>query len=374
MKKVLIWFTATLLYTACQTGEPQPHDHDHDHEPGISLSEAASLQLDFQSPCMVPAGDVLEVRGMVHAPPQSRYDVSLPVQGTAVHILHYEGEKVRQGEPLARIRSLEYINLQEQYLEHLAALNAAEAAYRRQTELGSQGATSEKLLEEARASMQATRARWLAVKTKIEATGAPLPPTDATHFESELVLRAPADGYITEVRAHVGMAVEASMPIYRMVDPSHLHIELALLPAQVELVKPGMKVQVAINGLASSHTATVHLVSRTVSEESRTVNAHLHPDGEIPGLMPGMYATAYIATGADSTWALPRSAAVRHEGKWMAVVREGEKLVAIPLTDRQVTDRHVLPAPGDTRVYVTQHAQRALAAILGREAEHNHSH
>jgi cobalt-zinc-cadmium efflux system membrane fusion protein len=372
----IIILSIIIVATGCTEAEVPTNDHDHvhDHKQSLSMDDAASLQLSFSTPSSQITGDSIEARGIVHAPPQSRIDISLPYGGLVSDIQYYEGSFVQKGSVLARVSHNDLISLQEDYLKTLVRKEAAKAGFDRQQKLGVEAATSEKAMQEASAELKSLEAQTQSLRARLKLAGFDPEAVERNGIQDDVVVRAPISGYITEVLANTGMYVSANAAIYRMVDNSHLHIELSVFPDKVHKISAGQNVYFYLNNNSRRLHGKVQLISHNVDEQKRSVNVHVHPDEGIQGLIPGMYVSASIFIKADSVNVLPRAAAAKIDGKWYAMVRDGEQLSAYELTDEQVGSKYVLLSPGESRSFVTTNLERSLAALLGNDNETGHNH
>ncbi len=370
-----IIFTAiTAFAIGCTNPEVISDEPEHDHSHALSMEEAASLQLSFSTPTWQLIGDSIEARGTVHAPPQSRIDISLPYGGLVSDINYYEGSYVQKGSILARVKHKDLITLQEDYLKTIARKEAAKASFERQQKLGIEAATSEKAMQEAKAELKSLEAQSQSLMARLKLAG--LDPTniESNGIQDDVAIRAPVNGYITEVIANTGMYAASNAPIFRMVDNTHLHIELSVFPDKVHLVMPKQKVYFYLNNTQKRLQGTVQLVSHNVDDRKQSVNVHVHPAEDFQGMMPGMYVSASIYIQADSAYVLPRSAAAKVDGKWYGLVRDNDMLSEFEFTEQQVGAKHITLSPNESRSFVTTNLERSLASLLGNDNEAGHVH
>ncbi len=377
---ILILATATACNTHTDSADAHDHDHDHSHDtseiPGLSASDTAIFGLQLSAPTYHASGDTLMVRGFVDAPPQSRIDVALPYGGLITSLKFYEGAYVKKGALLAEVQHNDYISLQEDFLRLSAEKIQTESAWRRQEDLKDKGSTSEKIYEEARNAYKSVDARMQGVVARMKLAGISPERVERDGIQEKVFVYAPVSGYITSVNANIGTYVAANAPIYKMVDISHLHVELAVFPDQVAQLKVGQSVYFTTSGKGERRHGEVFLISQDVKADSRTVNVHVHPDEDTPGLLPGMFVQATVHITTDSLYGLPHFAVTERDGEMVGLALEGNHFELVSFPGNKVIDRGVVVFPeNEKRMFVTGNLQRAVSAYFGDSGgEAGHSH
>jgi cobalt-zinc-cadmium efflux system membrane fusion protein len=368
--------TGTILLGCSGSGEEaQPAIHDHANEASLTLEDSRVLDLETTLPAYHIAGDTLELRGMVDAPPQSMIDVALPYGGMITKLNFYSGSYVKKGELLAEVKHQDYIDLQEGYLSALASLEELDAAWQRQETLKEKESTSEKAYQEARSSYRAASAKLKGVEARLRLAGISPEAVRTEGIQETIRVYAPVSGFITDILTNIGMYVPEDASIYRLIDTEHLHVELNAYPDDVATLHKGQKVNFRLRKSGRVHQGEIYLISQYVAE-NRTVTVHVHPDGEIPGMLPGMFVQATVQLGTDSIWGIPASGGQMIDGKLHGLALEGESFVLVEFDEDQISKNGFIRLDqGEKRAFVTGHLDRAIAAYLGEsEAEAGHSH
>lgn len=384
MKHLAISITTAslLLFNACKssTEEDALNHEDHDHEHGQPITVDSTSLRDFEvGYCTAQPfqlRDSIQTRGTIEAPPQSMFDISTPYGGEITEMKYYEGAFVNKGTVIAKLRHLNYVSLQEEYLELIAAERENTKALNRQQTLREEGSTSEKVYEEVLAANATFKVKRQGLEVRLKMSGMSPEAIIAQGIAEEVLLKAPVTGYITKAHGNIGTFIAPNMPIYSMVDPSHLHIELSLYQEHAGKVAQGQKVKFAFGGSERAMEAEVFLVSQHVETQKNTVNVHAHPAEGIQGMMPGMFVSATIITKSREVLALPTGSAVQIEGKWLGLASAGDNFEVITFADSMVTEgRRVLLAANDERQFICKNLDRALATLVSSENQADrHSH
>lgn len=374
--RILTIITGTILLGCSGSGEEAgTAAHDHAHEASLSLEDSQVLDLETTLPAYHISGDTLQLRGMVDAPPQSMIDVALPYGGMITKLNFYSGSYVKKGELLAEVKHQDYIDLQEGYLSALASLEELDAAWQRQETLKEKESTSEKAYQEARASYRAASAKLKGVEARLRLAGIAPEVVRTEGIQETIRVYAPVSGFITEIMANIGMYVPEDASIYRLIDTDHLHVELNAYPDDVASLSPGQRVQFRLRKSGQVHQGEIYLISQYVAE-NRTVTVHVHPDGEIPGMLPGMFVQATVQLGTDSIWGIPASGGQMVDGVLKGLAMEDSAYVLVEFRENAAASNGFIKLnPGEKRAFVTTHLDRAMAAYLGEsDAEAGHSH
>ena len=138
-----------------------------------------------------------------------------------------------------------------------------------------------------------------------------------------ITIRAPFNGYVTQVYVNNGSALEPNGKILELVDPSHLHAELMVFERDAHSVKADQPIDVQISGEKSTRKGHVHLVGTEINDD-RTVYVHAHLNEADLTLRPGTTLTAIIETGGTEVDAITSSAIVRHDGRSWIFTRESD--------------------------------------------------
>lgn len=267
----------------------------------------------------------LECTGQIDVPPQNRASVHSPVQGFIREINYLEGDFVKKGTVLAVLAHPDLIRLQRELLESKGRLSWLEQEKQRKESLASEDAIAQKEKTKAVSDYQIELAHYKGLRSELAMIGLPLEDLEGEGaIQLSLALRAPVSGYITRIHTHLGDLVSPGDPLYEMVDPAHVHLELQVFAKDAMSVRKGQVIECRVPGTEERYLAEVHLVGREVDQTTKTVRVHGHFEKDPANLFPGTYVQAWITTLADSVWALPQSALVQENGTEMVYVQKGD--------------------------------------------------
>jgi cobalt-zinc-cadmium efflux system membrane fusion protein len=259
-------------------------------------------------------GGTIKVNGVLDVPPQQLVSVSVPLGGFLKSTSLLEGSRVRKGEVIAVIDNIEFIQMQQDYLEAKSQLELAAADYDRQQELAKENVNSRKTLQQSKSNFETWQARFQALNAKLKAIHVDVKSVDRGIVSSSVNLYSPIDGYVTKVNVNIGKFVSPTDVLFEIVDTKHLHAELLVFEKDVPRLRIGQKVRFTLANETKERMATIYLIGRAIADD-RTVQIHCHIDKEDTDLLPGMYLRALVETGTVVVPALPNDAIVDYEGR-----------------------------------------------------------
>lgn len=186
------------------------------------------------------------------------------------------------------LQNADYIQLQQDYVDNKSQLEFLEAEYKRQQELAKENVNSQKILLQSKTQYQSMLAKVSGLKSKLSLLGISSTQIESGNFQSTISLTAPISGYVTQVNVNIGMFVNPTDVMFKIVDTEHLHAELTVFEKDVPKLKIGQKVRFTLANETVERIATVYLIGREIGED-RTVRIHCHLDKEDGELLPGMY-------------------------------------------------------------------------------------
>jgi membrane fusion protein, heavy metal efflux system len=256
----------------------------------------------------------IRVNGKLDVPPQQKVSISVPLGGFLKTTPLLQGSRVKKGQVIATIENLDFIQMQQDYLEAKNQYEFAKTDYERQQELAKENVNAQKILQQAKTTFVSWQAKVNGLKEKLKVLNIDVSSLDAAQIRSTINLYAPINGYVTEVNVNIGKFVNPSDILFEIVDTEHLHAELTVFEKDVPKLKIGQKVRFTLANETKERMATVHLLGREITAD-RAIRIHCHIDQEDPNLLPGMYLKALVETGGIEVPALPDQAIIDYQGK-----------------------------------------------------------
>jgi cobalt-zinc-cadmium efflux system membrane fusion protein len=271
--------------------------------------------------------------------------VSPRVAGAVRRVHASLGERVRRGQPVVELESVELGEAESELLAAQAALRLARASLERQEQLRSERISSEKEYLAARQEHEAAQIRARTAKEKLARLG--VAPADLERLASAggsagdgaLVVRAPADGLVLEMHAVPGELVKPEESILTVGDVSSMWVWADLHEDQLGRVLDAqraarLRAEVAVKAFPdASFPGTVDFVGPTMDERTRTVKVRVAAANPDAKLRAGMFASVRLfLPGDEEALAVPRAAVLADEGRsFVFVHHEGEYWIRRPV-------------------------------------------
>lgn len=282
----------------------------------VELTEAQykSTGIEFGKVEEKQISGTIKVSGILDVPPQQLVSVSVPLGGFLKNTELLQGSRVTKGQVIATIENLDFIQLQQDYLEAKGQLEFSKADYERQQLLAKENVNAQKTLDQSKATFGGWQAKANGLREKLKTLNINLASVESGNITSTINLYAPISGYVTQVNVNIGKFVTPSDIMFEIVDTEHLHAELTVFEKDIPKIKIGQTVRFTLANETKERTAKVFLIGREISAD-RTIRIHCHIDHEDKNLLPGMYLKAIVESGGAFVHAVPDQSIVDFQGK-----------------------------------------------------------
>lgn len=247
------------------------------------------------------------------------------------------GDKVKPGQSLAQLDSIELGDAHSTYRQAQSQLSLAKSDFERAQKLKADDIIAEKDFLRARSEFEKARSSLRAAEDKLTLL-------DSSHQESEsgptsqFPVKAPFAGTVIEKNAVLGELAQPDKSIFTVADLSTLWIEANLFEKDLGKVRIGAAATVTVTAYPGEvFKGRLTYISSSVDKESRAVQARVEVPNPGGRLKPEMFATASIDTAATSkALTLPIEAVLLVSGQQTAFVQEagGFEARAVELGDK----------------------------------------
>lgn len=310
-------FLITGLATSCGNKQEQVSGGEHQNETNIvdlTTEQMKLIKLQTGKIEMKALSGAIKVNGMLDVPPQNLVSISAPMGGFVKSTELLQGMRISKGQPIVVMQHPDYIQLQQDFLDTKSQLEYLQTEYNRQLELSKENVNSQKTVQQSKSQYESMLARNAGLRSKLMMIGIAPDKLTSQTLQNSITITSPINGYVTAVNVNIGMYVNPTDIMFKIVDTEHLHAELIAFEKDVPKIRIGQKVRLTLANETEERTATVYLVGREIDKD-RTVRIHCHLDKEDTDLLPGMYLKAYVEAGTQNVPALPDKAIVSFEGK-----------------------------------------------------------
>lgn len=257
----------------------------------------------------------IQVNGILDVPPQNLVSISVTMGGTIQKSDLLQGMKVRKNQPIAVIKNIEFMTLQQDYLDVKNKVEFLKTDFEREKTLMANNINSIKNYQQALADYQSSRAKLQTLSKKLKLLNINTNNLTPENITEIITIYSPINGFVTDVNFNIGSYVNPQDVLFKIVDTEHIHAELNVFEKDVSKLKKGMKVRFSLsNNPNEERFATVFLINHKI-ETDRTVRVHAHLNKKDHKLIPGMYLTAFIDTQTKNQIAVLDNSIVSYGGK-----------------------------------------------------------
>ncbi len=233
-------------------------------------------------------------------------------------------QRVRKGEVLAMLHKPNLLDMQQEWLQTKERLAFLKAEYERYTSLAAENATAARNLEKAQADWREAQSTLAVLAAKLRQLQIDPEQISATQLKTQVSLRAPTDGTVTQLLAGPGAALKAGDALCHIADYSRVQPVIYVFEKDVPHLRTGMPVKLHFAGDTSrTFEAYITSIDGSLNPERKTLRALAHWKGKAPeGLVAGVYLQAHIhIEGLKPVSTLPREAVVREsDGEYIFVL------------------------------------------------------
>ncbi len=266
------------------------------------------------------------VNGLIDVPPQNMVSVSMPLGGYLKSTQLLPGMHINRGEVIAVMEDQQYIQLQQDYLTAKTRFFYLENEFKRQKDLNTSKATSDKVFQQAESDYLSQKIAIRSLEEKLKLIGINPFKLNENNMSKSVELRSPIDGFVSKVDVNIGKYVSPTEVLFELVNPTDIHLSLTVFEADLPNVFIGQKVLAFTNNNPSKmYPCEVILIGKDLSAE-RFATIHCHFDKYDKTLSPGTFMNALMETEHKTVKTLPEEAIVQHDNKSFVFI-EREKNV-----------------------------------------------
>ena len=313
-------------------GEGETHDDD---DTGRVVQIEKEMLRDLRVTTAVvesrPGGEASPVLGELRVNESTYAAVGSPVAARAIRVLAAPGQKVKAGQVLAELQSLDLGRTRGEYGQAEARVELARRTLERKRNLAAERIAPVREVQEAEAELRSAEASLGAARSALEALGAG--PGDSS---ARLLLRTPVSGTVIDRHLMRGEVTGPSEAAFKVGDLSVLWLVAHAPERDAVRVRPGARARVAVPALpGTSLSGRVANVASQVDVSSRTIPVRIEIDNPTGVLRPGMSGTAWLPLGEGApVLAVPAAALQRIEDKWCVFIPQSEEAFEIRVVGR----------------------------------------
>ena len=298
----------------------------------IDLSDHLRSRLKFETVSLNEARETLNFPAKVELDEHNVARIGPSISGRVLEIRAREGDRVKKGEVLATLSSVELSNTQAAYLKAISKLELQKSTADKAERLFREGIISELTMKERKVGFQETNVETKSLADQLRVMGMSASDIERLvkqgHIDSSTPLTASINGTVIERRINVGQIVEISDELFTVSDLSTVWIVAEVPERASSFIRIGSHAQAEVSALPGKlYDGTIVFVSDTIQAETRTLTVRMSSANPERQLKPEMLANMRIDDKTRSVPQVPASAIVRQNNKdYVYVLLENSQL------------------------------------------------
>ena len=263
----------------------------------------------------------VEVPAEVQMNPERTAHVAALVSGQISEVKAQLGDDVKKGQVLAMLRSTSLGEARGAIATARAGLELAQANYRRQQLLKSEGIGAEKAYLEALGELRKAQAELRAARERLGVYGG------QSGSGATVAIKSPLDGVVVERHATVGEVVSPETAMFIVGDLSRVWVVGRVYEQDVAAAQVGAPAVVTLQAYPGrSWEGTITYVASALDADTRTLSIRVELDNPDGLLKPGLFGEIALSPPGEA----------------------GAEVIAVPeAAVQRVGDRSVVFIPGD---------------------------
>lgn len=307
------------------SGKVDKHDHGEEAQLKLSAEEIENAGIQIASVAEEVIAEQLTLTATILANQDKLVHISPRIPGRIVRVQANLGDRVKAGQELARLDSIEVGEAHSAFLQAQSHHALARADFERVEKLHKEEIIPQKEFFRARSELEKARANLRTASDKLRILG--VAPTQSEATASTFPLTSPLNGNVIDKKAVLGELAQPDKPLFSIADLSTVWIDANLYEKDLGKMKVGSAATITVAAYSSeTFKGKLIYISSMLDKETRTLKARIavpNPDGR---LKPEMFATTLIDTQTKGkAIVLPNDAVVLIDGeKVVFVENKGE--------------------------------------------------
>lgn len=288
----------------------------------LSDREIKEAHLRIEKVSEAEVAERIQLTATIQANQDRLAHVAPRVPGRIVGIAAKLGDRVKAGQPLAHLDSIELGEAHSIYLQAESQHKLAQADFERAEKLYTDQIVPQKDFLRSRAEYEKARANLQAATDKLRLMG--VAPVRSEAAISTFPLTAPFSGTVIDKKAVLGELARPDGALFTIADLSTVWIDADLFEKDLGKVRVGSSASVTVAAYPNDvFKGRLTYISSVMDKATRTVKARIEVPNTDGRLKPDMFATAAVDTASTrQLLTVPASAVILMEGKKTVFVRE----------------------------------------------------
>lgn len=271
--------------------------------------------------------------GKVEVPPQNLAILHIPLGGYLKSTILLPGLTFKKGQTLAVAEDVQFIQIQQEYLQTKSEYTFAEQELKRQKLAFENQSTNEKMVQEAKLLVESKEILMNALSEKLQLLGIQANQLTPKTIRKTINIVAPFDGFVSSVNAKTGKYFTPSDDLAELINSSDMHLVITVYEKNIQDFSIGKKVVAYSNENPSiKYEATVLQINKHIGE-NRSTEIHCHFAKNYASVYSGMFLNIDFEGHLSKSFRAPSESIVRVDNiNYVFVPLEKSKFQAVPVS------------------------------------------
>ncbi len=283
----------------------------------ITKDQFISENMEMGKPMPITFSESITFTGVITPAANGKALISLPIMGMVDKIYCSIGQHITKGQLLFDISGTELIDLQREFAESAALNKRLKSEYDRINELYKENIGSQKELILAESSYKTEKARYVALKLKLDKIGLDIEQIEDGSFYKSFSIKSPINGYIIAIEATIGQFIERQSVVAEIVDADQFHLKISVFEKDVNKLKMGQNVLFYVmDDYKKIYHARLSSIGKAINNESKAIDCFADYDNHsITNLVNNQFIKGQIVVDSFSVSAVPLGAVIKIENE-----------------------------------------------------------
>jgi membrane fusion protein, heavy metal efflux system len=306
---------AILMSGSCKSNKNQEESKTEFVE--ITKAQYTSENMEMGKPIPITFSELITFTGVITPAANGKALISLPVMGVVDKIYCSIGQHITKQQLLFDISGTELIDLQREFAESAAILKRLKSEYDRINELYTENIGSQKELILAESSYKTEKARYEALKLKLDKIGLDIVQIENGSFYKSFSIKSPINGYIIAINATIGQFIERQSVVAEIVDADQFQLKISVFEKNANKLKMGQNILFYVmDDKKKPYNARLSAIGKAINNETKAIDCYADYENHgITNLANNQFIKGQIVVDSFSAMAVPIGAVIKIENE-----------------------------------------------------------
>lgn len=328
--KITNWIIIIILFTSCNSVNNSNENQEkliEENSVELSADQLKEINGKTENTQFADYSASIKCTGKIGFPNSFEHSIHSPIEGIISDLPYkVEGNSVKKGEELCRIKNLEIIIIQRDYAENYSNLKKSEAEFVRLQSLLKENSISKKEFDMAEAEFMKNKAYLLASEKSLEFLGISIQKIKNGIIEDYISIKSPSDGIITEININSGFYANNNTLLFKIQNRTHPHLELEIFSKDINKISVGDSFNYTLSSNPNQVFKGVISVISSQYNNNSSIRVHGHPITEPSEIKNAEFLNAEINIKAIEAIRVGKKSLISEKEKNYVLILEKNKL------------------------------------------------